>query len=204
MSWWRRNRIWLLLLVPVLAIAIAASSYRMLNLYLPWQWSRPVVVEGTVGTLRQTYTELDDVRRTREVQVEVRSVTQHSEWDGVQAVAGGAMWRVLLRFEAEPDQFLHGCHIELVDADGNRYDFTSGLESAEEGGFYLSPWLLTCVPDEAPGPTVALFQNEIIESPIERPRAWRFDALIAMPEGVTPTAVRIGWKTPDYLVLEIP
>lgn len=203
-SWWRRNRIWLCALVPVLALAVAASSFRMVTLYLPWQWSRPIVAEGSSGTLTQSFQDLDDVRREREVTAEVLSVLDYPTLDGVRPVPGGTMWRVWLELSAEPDQHLDGCYIELTDAEGNRYDFSSGLESAEEDGFYLAPWILRCVPEDAPGPSVELFSNEVVESEIERPRTWRYEALIAMPDGVEPETVRIGWNQPVYLELEIP
>lgn len=203
-SWWRRNRLWLALLLPLITVALVASSFRMFTLYLPWEWSRPIIAGDTTGTLRQHYLELDGIKRDREVTVSVISVEQESSRDGLKAVDGAVLWVVVLELEADPGQFLSGCEVELEDADGTRYDFRSSLEPAEEGGFALAPALVACVPEEAPGPTVEGFTGEVIPSPIERPESWRQEVLIAMPEGVEPSAVRIGWIRPEYLVLEIP
>ncbi|MDN5558305.1 MAG: hypothetical protein L0G23_02565 [Ruaniaceae bacterium] len=204
MTWWRRNRIWLWALVPLLALAIVASSFRLFTLYLAWEWSRPTVAEGPIGMFHQTFQAFDGVERDREVQVEVLSVLSYPRLDGVRAVDGGVLWRVWLEFEAEPDQILDGCYVELTDEDGNRYDTQGGLEAADENGYFVTSVLQRCVPEEAPGPVVEALSGEFVESPIERPRTWRSDALIAMPEGVEPVGVRIGWREPEYLVLEVP
>lgn len=203
-AWWHRNRLWLALLLPLLVLALAASSFRLVTLYLPWQWSRPVIAGDVVGVLHQNYLELDGQRRDREVQVEVRSVERHESFDETKAVDGAALWVVSLELRADPDQFLYGCEVELTDAAGDRYDFRSSLEHVDEDGFYLSPALVPCVPEEAPGPTVEPFTGKVVPSPVERPAAWREEVLIAMPEGKEPDAVRIGWSRPDYLVLDIP
>lgn len=203
-SWWRRNRLWLVLLLPLLAFAIAVSSFRLVTLYLPWEWSHPIHAGDTVGTLHQNYLELDGEHRDREVRVEVLSVESSDSSDGTKAVAGATLWTVSLELSAAPEQFLYGCEVELSDADGNRYDFRSSLEPVVESDLHLPPTLIDCVPEEAPGPTIGPFTGEIVPSPAERPSSWRQEVLIAMPDGVEPDAVRIGWSRPVYLVLEIP
>lgn len=203
-SWWRRNRLWLALLVPLLVVALGASSFRLATLYLPWEWSRPTVAEGSSGVLRQTYVELDGETRDREVRVSVVAVTPHTTLGDARAVDGAVLWNVELELSAAPDQFLSGCEVEVQDADGDRYDFRSGLGPAEEGGMFLPPVLVLCVPEDAPGPTVEPLTGELIPSPVERPGSWRQEVLIAIPEGVEPDAVRIGWHQPEYLVLDVP
>ncbi|MFT3888445.1 MAG: hypothetical protein QM713_09835 [Arachnia sp.] len=202
--WWRRNRLWLALLVPLALLAVAASSFRLVTLYLPWEWSRPVVAHGPAGTLRQSFDDLAGTRTTREVRVEVISIEAHETYAKTKAAVGGTLWRAVLEFEAAPDQQLYGCEVELTDAAGTRYDFRSGLEPATEGDYFQAPILLPCVPEDAPGPTVEPLTGTSVPSPVQRPRTWREQVLIAMPEGVTPTGVRIGWSRPEYLVLQIP
>jgi hypothetical protein len=177
-AWWRRNRRWLALIVPLLLLALAASSFRLVTLYLPWEWSRPTVADATAGTLRQHFTGFDGERRLREVRVEVVDVETH--------------------------EYLDGCEVELTDADGTRYDFRSGQVPAEEGAYFVPPILVPCVPEDAPGPTLNPLTGEPSPSPVTRPRAWREQVLIAMPRDVTPTALRIGWSRPEYLVLRLP
>ena len=204
MTWWKRNRIWLALLIPILALALAASSFRLVSLYLPWQWSRPIVANDTSGVLRQNYLELDGVRRDREVRVSVLSLDAHESWGDAKAIDGGRLWRVELQLEAEPDQFLYGCEVELTDADGNRYDFRGGLEPVDAKHYFVAPVIIACAPQHALGPTVSPFTDEVVESELERPRIWEQEVLIAMPEGVSPSGLRIGWNRPVYLELELP
>lgn len=200
-SWWQRNRLWLALGIPLLALAVLASSFRLLTLYLPWQWSAPTHAHSAEGTLRQKYLELDGVTRDREVTVRVVSLEPQESADGLVAVDGATLWRVDLELTAEPDQFLELCHVELADVDGNRYDFASGLIPATSGDYIPAPVAITCVPEDAPGPTVSLFTDEIVESPIPRPDSWNIHVLFAVPTGVTPTEVRVGWQQPEHLVL---
>lgn len=204
LSWWKRNRLWLALVVPLLALALAASSFRLFTLYLPWQWSAPIASDTSVGTLKQRYLELDGVERDREVRVEVVSLEPRESVDGLVAVDGATLWRIELELTAAPDQFLEFCDIELSDAAGTRYDFRSSVVPEDPDGFNPPPFALRCVPEDAPGPTLAPFSDEVIESPVDRPRTWTTEALIAVPNGVTPTAVRVGWQQPEYLVLHPP
>lgn len=202
-TWWRRNRLWLALLLPLLALAVSASSFRMLRLYQPWEWSRPIVAHATTGTLRQEFRGFDNAQHTREVRVSVLSATPEQQIDRAAAVPGGTLWRVELELSAAPDQFLDGCTVELADADGTRYGHSAGQQPADDR-FFLPPVLIDCVPPDAPGPRLAPFSGVLEPSPVERPPTWRQTVAIAMPVGVEPTSVRIMWSLPEFLVLELP
>lgn len=202
--WWRRNRLWLALLLPLLGLAVAASSFRMLRLYQPWEWSRPVVAHATTGTLRQEFRGFDNAERTREVTVSVLSATAEQQIDRAAAVPGGTLWRVELELSAASDQILDGCTVELADADGTRYGHSAGQQQADPGRFFLPPVLIDCVPPDAPGPRLAPLTGALEPSPVERPPSWRQTVAIAMPVGVEPTSVRIMWSLPEFLVLELP
>lgn len=204
MIWMRRNRIWLILIVPLFLIAAVVSSFRLVTLYLPWQWSDPIIAKGSAGQLEQTFVDVDGVKRHRSVGVEVVSIQTKNEFEGVAPVDGAAMWQVVLEFSAEPDQYLYGCEVELVDDQGNRYSYAGGLQASEPDGFYLTPYLLHCVPEEAPGPRADVLGEPIGDVGAERPLSWRQTVLIAMPRDVVPINVRIGWSKPVYLVLNIP
>ena len=56
-TWWRRNRFWLALLVPLLFLAVVASSFRLVNIYLPWDWTRPIVAHDTRSRFDISYME---------------------------------------------------------------------------------------------------------------------------------------------------
>lgn len=204
LNWWKRNRLWLALAVPLVVLALAASSFRLFTLYLPWEWSAPTTPNASQGTLTQSYLELDGVQRDREVDVRVVSFEAHESYDGLIAVAGATLWRVELELTAAPDQFLEYCEIELADAAGNRYDFRSSIIPEDEQGFNSPPFILRCVPEDTPGPTLEPISDEVVEPAVERPSSWAIDALIAVPDGVTPTSLHIGWQQPQFLVLQLP
>lgn len=199
-EWWRRNRLWLALLVPLLALALAASSYRLTTLYLPWQWSRPQVVART-GTFTQTFRDTERVTWTRTVTVTVQQVARTTVVAGEAAAPGAQLWLVELEFAAAPDQLLDGCTIELEDAAGTIYG-GSGAKVDRAGRPQLTAQRSACVPQDAPGPTRD-FTGELVPSPIERPPRWTSAASLALPGDVEPVAVRVLWDKPDYLKLTL-
>ena len=200
-TWWRRNRLWLALLVPLLLLALAASSYRLTTLYLRWEWSQPVVVQGS-GTYTQTFRDVQDIARTRTVTVGVKQVARTTTADGDQAAPGTQLWLVELDFAAAPDQLLGGCVIELEDAAGTTYG-VFGAKVYQGGRPNLMPQRSRCVPQDAPGPDLD-YTGTIVPSPLERPATWTASAAMALPEGVRPTAVRVMWNKPGYLKLALP
>ena len=200
-AWWRRNRLWLALLVPLLLLALAASSYRLTTLYLRWEWSQPVVLQGA-GTCTQTFRDVQDVARTRTVTVGVKQVARTTQAGGDQAAAGTQLWLVELDFAAAPDQLLTGCVIELEDATGTRYG-VFGAKVNPAGRPNLVAQRSRCVPADAPGPDLD-FTGQILPSPVERPATWTAAAAMVLPEGVQPTAVRVMWNKPGYVKLTLP
>ena len=201
--WWTRNRLWLVALLPALALALVSSAFRLTTLYLPWQWSKPTEAHGPSGTLHQRFLGFDDKYYERTVDVTVTSAKPVDSFDGAAAVPGGTLWQVDFEFTARPDQLLTGsCHVDLLDADGVRYNSLPGKQAADPDSFYLAPIVPPqCVPEEAPGPEVAPITGELVPSPVERPRTWQWSTSVAMPDGVTPERVRIGWLQPVYLEL---
>ncbi|QIK71168.1 hypothetical protein G7070_01290 [Propioniciclava coleopterorum] len=200
-AWWRRNRIWLALLLPLLALALAASSFRLTTLYLRWEWSQPVVLQGS-GVYTQTYQDVQDVRRTRTVTVGVGQVARTTQLDDDRAAPGTQLWLVELDLAAAPDQMLAGCVIELEDAAGVRYG-TFGAKVDGAGRPNTLPDRPHCVPQDAPGPELS-WDGHPLPVTAQRPAAWRVAASVALPEGVEPTAVRVMWNKPGYVKVLIP
>lgn len=206
MSWLRRNTGWLLALIPALLLALAASSFRYTQIYLPLDWTQPVHAQSAVGTLEQTYRGYDDQRRQRTVTVEVLGVTPVESFDGHAAVVGATMWQLDLRFSADPEQHLMHCEIELVDAEGTRYGFEGGRRAADPDDAFYSPVVVSprCVPEDAPGPSLNPITGEPVESPEVRPDSWELATAMVLPDGYEPQQVRIGWDKPSFLVLDVP
>ena len=205
--WWRRNRLWLALLLPALALALAASAFRLTTLYLPFEWSAPTNAGGPTGTLRQTSLEFDDRRYSRTVEVTVQAADRVPTLDGSAPIPGASLWRVDLGFAAAPDQLLAGtCTVQLKGDDGAWYGFEGGRVAADpDDRFYRAPMLApSCVPEDTPGPDIEAFTGEFIPAEIPRPERWSVTTSFVIPAAVTPTQLRIGWSQPEHLVLQLP
>lgn len=205
-TWWRRNRLWLALLVPLTLLALAASSFRLVSLHLPWEYSRPTVARGPQGTLTQEFLGFDDARHTRTVTVKVLDVATVPQFGGFRSIPGSDLWRVRLEFAAAPDQLLAGpCDIELVDAEGVRYGFQGGQVKADPKAWDVVPALSQhCVPEDTPGPDLEPVTGKFVPAEVKRPASWVIETAMAVPHGRTPEAVRVSWTQPDYLVLDVP
>ena len=188
----------------MLFLAILASSFRMVTLYLPWEWSRPIVAHGPSATLRQSFLGSDDQQYTREVTVTVISTASADRFGDAAAAPGATLWRVQLQFEAAPDQMMELCTVQLVDATGTRYGHDAGQVAADGSQNNPTRMHLSCVPQDAPGPRLEPFTGDPVPSPVERPRSWRLDYVFATPLNVTPHEVRVGFDKPEYLVLQLP
>lgn len=203
-TWWQRNRLWLALLLPMLLLALAASSFRLVTLYLPWQWSRPLVAHGPSGTLGQRFSATDGSALERTVTVtldELAVVPTHGE-DA--AAPGAVLWQADLTLSAAPDQVLDACAVEVIGPDGTRYATTSAgkVPARADDRFWMGTDRLVCVPEDAPGPRMGFAGVE--PATVERPGRWRLTAAAAVPAGVRPVGVRIMWDRPVYLELDAP
>lgn len=201
-AWWERNRLWLLLLLPLLALALAATSFRLVTLYLPWEWSRPLMANGTEGTLRQTFLGTDDVRRGREVTVTAVEFVTVDEFDTAVPPPGATLRTITLAFDADPDQILDRCTVIVVDTRGNQYAAGKAgtISTDPRRSFVLDS--ISCVPYDTPGPTMG--SDEVIEPKVPRPRTWSVTLPVALPDDATPAELRIGWSQPEYLILGLP
>lgn len=199
-AWWRSNRLWVLLAIPSLALALAASSFRLSAVYLRWQWSQPTLLRAP-GTYSQTFTAgTRTLQRT--VQVGVAGVNRTDQVDGEYPAPGTVLWQIRLDFAASADQILAACEIELQDASGKRYS-VEGVK-VDARGRPNPPWIRRgCTPADAPGPTLDL-DGGIVPSPIPRSQSWQVVTSVALPPDVQPTLVRVMWDRPAYLTLAIP
>lgn len=201
--WLARNRLWLMLLVPLLLLAAAATSFRLQRIYLPWDWTRAHATRGSSLTLEQDVFLTRDQRHHRKVDITVVGVTPAREVEGGVAGPGTDLYRVSIELSAAPDVMLEGCEVGLLGPDGSRYDSYVGQQDAPGFRGYRSR-LLSCVPEDAPGPGWDYLSNEPRPAKVERPRTWRIVTGVAVPHGVAPDRVTIRWSKPDYAVLAIP
>ncbi|WP_332662909.1 hypothetical protein [Aeromicrobium sp.] len=207
-TWARRNRKALLLL-PVAAItAVLASSSRIED-----YWWTKGLHDGTkadasgVVHFSDAY---DDGYLTYPIEASialkavepVTTIQSHlGKPEPVTAPDGAMVWRVGLRFEADPDTALSGCKIAIVDADGTRYD--AEPRQFESRG---STPIHTCVPDETPGPQATVGSTaapKVAEGEAPRPPAYDTVVYVVTPVGVKPRAVRVWWFPPKYAELPV-
>ncbi|MEO7269890.1 MAG: hypothetical protein ABIW49_11855, partial [Knoellia sp.] len=108
---------------------------------------------------------------------------------------------VTLDFEAEPDQVLKGCALTLIDDRGREYRVGSTFDA-------LGPGTTVCVPEETPGPSLAVLKKDargaISEDEQPRPRTWSTAPRIPVPEDATFVELRISFEDPDYVTLRLP
>ncbi len=197
-SWWRRNR-WGLVALPVaVAAALAASSYRVED-YWWLEKPRDLVEAGGGEWVTFSASQNDragDVPFTVRVRLDgVRAAEaplgeDHAlePPDGVQAVA------VDLSLSAEPDVPLAGCTLVVRDADGTEYAYQSSSPSISQA---TSP----CVPPDARGPELDVFERTDPDTGPRRPDEWSVSPVVLLPDGVEVAEVVLSWGPPDGLVI---
>jgi len=199
--WWERNRLWVFLLVPLLALALASSGFRLVRIYLPWNYSRPQIAHASAMTFSQDWRYNSRLTFHRQATIKVRGVTVVDAEGGRRAAPGATLYRVELQLDADPDVLMTGCDIMLLGPDGTRYG-VSGAKVDIPGAD--QPFGIACVPAEAPGPTVDVVTDEVTPSDSPRPTTWTIVTSVALPSAVKPTQVRVQWTEPDYAVLDVP
>lgn len=200
MTWWQRNKVALIALVPLTVAAASASSYRLNDLWLPSQPTPPTAVAGTSAHYHSEF------RRggvhTRDVDVTVVGIRDAASLNGLRAASGATLKVVTLDLAADPEAFLDGCTAQLTGPDqvvrgtnGGKVDATTGAPRFDPAG---------CVPTDAPGPYVDSFTGQVVPSPAPRPGRWRAEIAFAVPQNAQVTQLRLYWDTPGYLVFTLP
>ncbi|MEL4544768.1 hypothetical protein AAEX63_03140 [Luteococcus sp. H138] len=200
-SWWQRNRVWLMLLVPLLAAAIASSSWAYVRLYRPQQFHNPQrSVDGTLHFVQHTRSV--DLDYTIDVTMKLISFepVNDTAWT---VPAGQTLWRSTLQFEADPEAPLNGCGVSLRDQHGRRFVGNIGMK-ASRTMTQASAMQNDCVPLERGGPSVVMGTVMPAREGEERPRIWQSTWLWALPSDAVPTTLRVSWAPPDYAEFGIP
>lgn len=210
-AWWGRNKLWVRLLLPLLLLAIAATSFRIVRVYLPIvSWSAPQKAQGTTLAFHQP----DRVTATktvpRDVEIRVDSVRPMSGLDDYVAQPGGQLYQVDLHFAASPETRVNVCEVFLTDAAGTLYGTSVGSMPDPTVKYPALP-PRSCGPltDDGLSYRDAVYDDETgeLEPPApedRRPPAWSRHWSVVLPKDVTPAQVVVRWTEPDYAVLNIP
>ncbi|MEO7235366.1 MAG: hypothetical protein ABIW80_08325 [Lapillicoccus sp.] len=207
-TWWRRNRL-ALVLVPVALVLAAAGNASRLDDY--W-WSRDLhqsVRPGDGGTAA-VRTEYDDgtLQYPITADVALTSVTRVSSvtLDGrsrtVTLPDDSALWRVVMHWTADPSTVLSGCQIGIQGEDGRFWEKSyPDLLDAGSTTLPFSP----CVPDDTPGPQVKLDLSGIQPAKVgeERPAAYDVTVYVLTAADAAPAEVRVWWLPPLYAWLPV-
>ncbi len=106
-----------------------------------------------------------------------------------------------LQFRADPGQTLKGCALTLVDDRGRQYRVGHVHDA-------IGPKTTVCVPEETPGPSVAvvpsMVRGELPEDEQPRPREWSASPAIAVPRDARFVELRISFEDPDHVTLRLP
>lgn len=208
-SWLRRNRWGLALLLPALAAAVLASSFRYLNLYEPWI-EGDVTVQSDGVSLSAQDGDTDAVAAGSTATLTPTAITTVASGTGrdgsteVLAPEGSSLWRLDVDVQAPTDMVLTGCAISLLDDAGRSYAVMTGsysgysVNSSFNAGA-CTPYLLT-------GRTLDLDGSYIEAEPgSERPESWSLTLLVVMPDGVAPSRMSVGWAgSADRWVTDLP
>lgn len=203
-TWWRRNR-WALLALPlVLALTWAATSYRVLTLWDPFQLTREV--SAPPGEPAHLVQELDDAHGPYVVDLALtaspaRQVTSLTHPDNTTSFfpgrTGTVVWQIDLTVTADPGTVANGCRIRLVDTLGRETAYSSVAPGADVP---FAP----CVPQETPGPLPALTEDDVPppDQP-ERPSTYTVPIIVRTADDFVPDRLDIWYEPPLYASLPV-
>jgi hypothetical protein len=204
-GWWRRNRLWLPALPVALAVMVGASAYNVPSfIYDAGPHDELASADqGEYAEFTDEFTDAyGDTSRTLRVRLSgVEEVAQFPYYDDEgprEPPDGLTAVQVHLDWEAEPDQVVSGCTVQLEDEDGRRYGLLSGIDSDQPGA---------CVPDDAGGPAAPVTKDsergQIPSYEDPRPTTWSTDPIFLVPDGRDFTTVLVYWQLPRYAALSV-
>ncbi|MDO5512392.1 hypothetical protein [Corynebacterium sp.] len=197
------NRGWYLAVIPAVAFALAASSFRLVDVYLPNTPSDRI--SGAAGdTLHIAQTApvegvdnlvVADVTLTRAALVREEEEPQMVDGTDIDVIAVDFDW------SAPPESPLRTCDLRLVSEEGLTYLPSPRLGSALVSASQALSSMHLCTPEDTPGPLmdmgVDLGIGEYEDPP--RPESWSTTVYFVVPSGTRPAAVEVIWQPPTYL-----
>jgi hypothetical protein len=190
-SWFRINRWWLVVLPLGIAVVVSGSAERVKSNWYDVRLRHAVATAEPGRYL--TVDRWNDGSTPRSFSVRLAGVETTSrmpptgfEEKGEKPPKGAEALAVHLDWKADPSQLLAGCRIDLVDAEGRRYEVPDSFGSFDQ-----------CVPADHPGP----LGPGAVDPDQQRPASWSTAPTFLVPQSLKVTEVRIWWTMPDYVAL---
>ncbi len=195
-----RWRWWAVLPLAVVLVLVASAS----RLQMFW-WPNELHDETSGRQLEPVavvdrWTDEDDEEHERRFTVElvaVRPATSVEGFSGPEALEppdGVAVWRIVLRFDVDPDVPMGLCEVSLIDEDGRESDASGG----SVGDVFLpTP---ACEPEDRQGPG---YDGSVDPEMRPRVRTYQVSVYAITDDDAVPAAVRLSWEPPDYVQLAV-
>ena len=204
MTWLRRNRWGLLLLLPAFALALLGSSSRLQLFWWDYKPHEPTrTTLGEPASFAEDFHDFDGEWR-RELSVSVLSVLPHTvalDEEGTvveDPTPPGAQWVVVrMHVEADPRTVLFGCQLSIVDAEGREAQY--GRTGVARFDLPTSP----CIPADRQGPQSGGPAAQQAAAAAPRPRAYDVTAYVLAAEDFVPAEVRLWWQPPAYVSVDV-
>lgn len=196
----RTQRVALIALPVLLALAVAASSQRMVDLWWPFGMHDQVETDAR-GTARfDTTIELQSGRAplrvsVRHVSTQPATIVTLLGDEQVPVPPGFDAWRVRVHVAADPTAVLSACQVLLRDTEGREYG--AGTRALRDGVLDLG----SCQPRGIDNPSGLDIDAD---RATDRPPEYDRDAVFLLPEGATPAVVRVSPDLHHYADWPLP
>ncbi|MFV0462847.1 MAG: hypothetical protein ACK5MP_06605 [Nostocoides sp.] len=205
MTWWRRNRWGVILVLPALALAVIASAYRLQLFW--WDYAPHQATPGLLGQ-PVTFREHEDSDRypyDLDLTMTVTQVARVERPEGTirpwtwPTPSGAGWWRVDLHMVVDPTTPLAGCQLRLVDAGGAWTSYENTFPGAQN----TLP-SLPCAPQGTPGPWSASPADLAEAAKEPRPASYDVPVYFLTAADFQPREVWLWFSTPRYIAVSIP
>lgn len=208
---WQRHRLSLIGIPVALALAMLLSGQRLGVLWEATGPRSPVTVDehGWAALSAQIPTPDDpEARELREIRLDValEGVTTSPTYlsgsfdpTPTPLPDGLTQWVVSLTFRADPDDPLLLCQVALTDEAEAVH--SPGVRGVELPTIDLYP----CLPPDTPGPHLdGTLRTDLDGNPLPpRPPVWEREVAFVIPQGRTPSTVRVWLEYPQAAVFDL-
>lgn len=193
---------WYVAVVPAVGFALAASSFRLVDVFLPTEYHR---AQSAVAGEQLNFSQVATVEGEDypiDAAITVTGVHRVRAADEPTMVAGTPIDVIAIDLDwaADPEVPLNACSMRLVTKEGFEYVSSEQATSALATYSPALTQLSTCTPPDTPGPGYGVIDEAfgLFEDSAPRPETWSTTAYFIVPEGAQPASLQVRWVEPDY------